>query len=118
MTAGTRLEIGKLAVHRDVMQGLFHGRVKVSKELLQQMNAQQQTVGAPSWLQVQEAQSGPPVATKDSPSSSRPEILACACAWSQVRIRWWQGWFVSSELNARDPQLGDFADISQSYFSP
>ena len=40
-----RIELGKLAVQRDVMQGLFHGRVGVSKELLQQMNAQHHLSG-------------------------------------------------------------------------
>jgi hypothetical protein len=41
----TRIQLGKLAVQRDVMQGLFHGRVGVSKELLQQMNAQHHLSG-------------------------------------------------------------------------
>ncbi len=40
-----RIELGKLAVQRDVMQGLFHGGVGVSKELLQQMNAQHHVSG-------------------------------------------------------------------------
>jgi len=40
-----RIELGKLAVQRDVMQGLFHGRVGVSKELQQQMNAQHHLSG-------------------------------------------------------------------------
>jgi len=39
------IEFGKLAVQRDVMQGLFHGRVGVAKELLQQMNAQHHLSG-------------------------------------------------------------------------
>ena len=34
------VEPGKLAVQRDVVQRFFHGRVGVTKELLQQMNAQ------------------------------------------------------------------------------
>ncbi len=41
----TRIEVGKLAVQRNVMQGLFHSRVGVSKELLQQMNAQHHLSG-------------------------------------------------------------------------
>ena len=40
-----RIELGKLAVQRDVMQCLFHGRVGMPKELLQQMNAQHHLSG-------------------------------------------------------------------------
>ena len=35
-----RIQPGKLAVQRDVIQGLFHGRVRVAKQLLQQVDAQ------------------------------------------------------------------------------
>ena len=35
-----RIQVRKLLVQRDVVQGLFHGRVGVTKELLQQMDAQ------------------------------------------------------------------------------
>ncbi len=40
-----RIQLGKLAVQRDVMQGLFHGRVGIRKVLLQQMNAQHHLSG-------------------------------------------------------------------------
>lgn len=36
----TRIEIDKLTLQQDVLQGLFHGRVGRSKKLLEQMNAQ------------------------------------------------------------------------------
>jgi hypothetical protein len=35
-----RIQVRKLPVQRDVVQGLFHGRVGVAEELLQQVNAQ------------------------------------------------------------------------------
>ena len=77
------------AVKRGVMHGHFHGRVGMPKEL-QQMNAKYhlggRRRGAPSWQQMSEAQSAPAVATKESPSSSRPVVHPSSCAWSEVRV--------------------------------
>jgi len=44
-TAHACIQVGKLLVQRDVVQLLFHGRVGVTKELLEQMNAQHHLCG-------------------------------------------------------------------------
>jgi hypothetical protein len=36
-----RKELSKLSVQRDVMQSLFHGRIRQTKPLLHEMNKQQ-----------------------------------------------------------------------------
>lgn len=39
-TGDARIQVGKLALQRDIVQGFFHGRFGMPEELLKQMNAQ------------------------------------------------------------------------------
>lgn len=89
------IKSSKLTVQRHVVQGLFHSRVGMTKELLQQVNAQhrlqpQRTV-ALSCPQAHAGQSGSADRPRGSLAPSHRGTLAYASAWWPTRIRSGQG---------------------------